>query len=124
MRNIKGANLGRLDQSLAELGRCFPTRPPEGWVRTIRQGLGLTGWELGARLGVTQPRISQIERAELDGSLQLGTLERAAAAMHCQLRYAFIPKEPLEQLAYELMMLKAWGWRQGEGPRRPEIPRI
>ena len=123
MRDIRAANLRRLDQNLTELGRCFPPRPPEGWLRTIRQGLGLSGWELGARLGVSQPRISQVERAELDGSLQLGSLERVAAALDCKLRYALIPEEPLEQLAYELTMLKAWGWRPGAGPRRPEIPR-
>jgi predicted DNA-binding mobile mystery protein A len=92
-------------------------------VRTIREGLGLSGAELGIRLGVSQPRISQIERAELDGTLQLGTLERVADALHCQLRYAFIPREPLQALAEELTMLKENGWKEG-GPQRPEIPRI
>jgi transcriptional regulator with XRE-family HTH domain len=123
MRGIRAGTLWYLDHSLAELGRSFPAPPLRGWVRTIREGLGLSGSELGVRLGVSQPRISQIERAELDGTLQLGTLERVAAAMHCELRYAFIPKEPLEGLAQELALLKAYGWREA-GPQRPEIPRI
>jgi predicted DNA-binding mobile mystery protein A len=123
MRGSRAGNLWYLDHSLAELGRSFPTPPPRGWVRTIREGLGLSGSELGVRLGVSQPRISQIERAELDGTLQLGSLERVADALHCQLRYAFIPKEPLEGLAQELTLLKEHGWRE-VGPQRPEIPRI
>jgi predicted DNA-binding mobile mystery protein A len=120
----KAGTLWYLDHSLAELGRSFPAPPLRGWVRTIREGLGLSGSELGVRLGVSQPRVSQIERAELDGTLQLGTLERVAAALHCQLRYAFIPKEPLEGLAQELAMLKEYGWSEEAGPPRPEIPRI
>ena len=123
MRGSAG-NLWFLDQRLAELGRSFPEPPLRGWVRTIREGLGLNGAELGVRLGVSQPRISQIERAELDGTLQLGSLERVAAALHCQLRYAFIPKEPLEGLAQELALLKAHGWTEVPWPQRPEIPRI
>ena len=123
MRRVRAGNLWYLDRSLAELGRTFPAPPLRGWVRTIREGLGLSGSELGVRLGVSQPRVSQIERAELDGTLQLGTLERVAAALHCQLRYAFIPREPLEGLAQELALLKEYGWTEG-GPQRPEIPRI
>jgi predicted DNA-binding mobile mystery protein A len=115
-----------LDQRLTELNRCFPVRPPGGWVRTIRKGIGLTEWELGLRLGVSQPRVSQVESAEMDGSLRLGTLERVAAALHCQLRYAFIPRQSLESLADELATLKAWGWqpdgRPGPMDREPHWP--
>ncbi|HWD56186.1 MAG TPA: helix-turn-helix domain-containing protein [Acidimicrobiales bacterium] len=116
MRGSKAGNLWYLDWSLAKLGHSFPAPPLRGWVRTIREGLGLSGAELGVRLGVSQPRISQIERAELDGTLQLGTLERVAAALHCQLRYAFIPNEPLEGLAQELTLLKEYGWRETGAP--------
>jgi transcriptional regulator with XRE-family HTH domain len=75
--------------------------------------------QLGELLGVSQPRISRIERSELDGSLRLGTLERVAAALHCELRYALIPREPLEHLAQEDAKLNERGWRLEERPGTP-----
>ena len=112
-----------LDQRLAELDHYLLPRPPYGWVRSLRMAIGLSGFELGTRLGVSQPRISQIEQAEISGSLRLGTLDRVAAAMRCQLRYALIPREPLEHMAREQAMLEEWGWRPGRTAMPPQIPR-
>jgi predicted DNA-binding mobile mystery protein A len=123
MHELKVSNLRHLDQRLAELDRYLLPRPPYGWVRSLRLAIGLSGFELGTRLGVSQPRISQIERAEISGSLRLGTLERVGAAMRCQLRYVLIPKEPLEHLAREQSMLEEWGWRPVPSGAQPQIPR-
>ena len=73
-------------------------RPPKGWVKAIREALGLTTAQLGKRLGVSQPRIIDIERSEKVGAITLDTLERAANAMECKLVYAFVPKKPLQVL--------------------------
>jgi predicted DNA-binding mobile mystery protein A len=123
MRDIQASNLRHLDQRLAELDRYLLPRPPYGWVRSLRMAIGLSGFELGTRLGVSQPRISQIEHGEISGSLRLGTLDRVAAAMRCQLRYALIPKEPLEHLAREQAILDEYGWRPGPSQMAPQIPR-
>jgi predicted DNA-binding mobile mystery protein A len=123
MSSIRQANLRHLDHRLAELDRCFTPVPPEGWLRSVRVAIGLSGYELGARLGVGQARISQLERAELRGSLRLGTLERVAAAMRCQLRYVLIPIEPLEYQAQEHAMLKEAGWRAKATTMPPEVPK-
>jgi transcriptional regulator with XRE-family HTH domain len=85
--------------------------------------MGLSGFELGTRLGVSQPRISQVEHAEVSGSLRLGTLERVAAALRCQFRYVLVPREPLEHLAREQAMLEKWGWRPKRTSTTPQIPR-
>ena len=50
-------------------------------IRTTREELGLTGAQLGERLGVTVGAISQMERSERDGRIKLDTLERALGAM-------------------------------------------
>jgi len=76
-------------------------RPPRGWIRAIREALGMTSKQLGKRLGVSQPRATKIEQAETDGSITLDTLRRAAQAMDCQLVYAFIPRVPLQELVEE-----------------------
>ena len=72
-------------------------RPPKGWVRAIRDALGMTTAQLGRRLGVSQPRVVEIEQAEITGSITLHTLQRAAEALGCHFVYALIPDKPLEE---------------------------
>ena len=95
----------RLDQRL--VGLDLGQRPPRGWVRAIREALGMTTAELGQRMGLTQSRVSQIERSEELGSIRLDTLERAAQALNCQVRYIFVPNEPLEQMVQRQARLRA-----------------
>jgi hypothetical protein len=39
-----------------------------------------------------------MERAEREGSLRLGTLRNAAAAMNCDLHYVLVPRVPLDTM--------------------------
>ena len=77
------------------------TRPPRGWIKAIREALGITSAQLGKRMGVSQPRILEIEKSEKSGSITLDTLERAANKMDCKLVYALVPKNPLQDLVEE-----------------------
>jgi len=70
--------------------------PPKGWVRALRNALGMTTAQLGRRLGVSQPRVVEIEKAEVSGAITLNTLQRTAEALGCRLTYAFIPEKPLQ----------------------------
>ena len=74
------------------------SRPPLGWIKAIREALGMTTAQLGQRIGVSQPRALQIERAELRGTLTIESLERAAHALNCRLVYALVPVEPLNNM--------------------------
>ena len=56
----------------------------------------MTTAQLGSRIGVTQPRVVQIEKAERDGTISLDSLERAAQALGCRVVYALVPHESLE----------------------------
>lgn len=69
------------------------TRPPRGWIKAIREALGMTTAQIARRMGVSQPRAVEIEKAEKTGAITLDTLERAARAMDCRLVYAFVPKK-------------------------------
>lgn len=73
-------------------------RPVIGWVRAIRDALGMSGADLARRMGVTQPTIRQLEQSEQAGTIQLGTLRRAAAAMDCTFVYALVPNGNLEDV--------------------------
>jgi predicted DNA-binding mobile mystery protein A len=88
-----------LDKRLADLSQADRlTRPPRGWIRAIRQALGMTTAQLAKRIGVSQPRVVGIEKAETDGSLTLESLERAARALDCRLVYALVPRTALEAM--------------------------
>ena len=76
-------------------------RPPKGWLRAIRDALGMTTAQFGRRLGVSQPRIVELEHSEITGSVTLRTLQRAAEALGCRLVYALIPETPLADTVRE-----------------------
>jgi predicted DNA-binding mobile mystery protein A len=83
------------------------TRPSHGWIKAVREALGMTTRQLAKRLGVTQPRAVAIEQAEARGSITLDTLERAARALDCRLVYVLVPRAPLDTLAQERAMARA-----------------
>lgn len=74
------------------------TRPPRGWIKAIREALGMTTAQLASRIGVSQPRVVAIEKAEKNSSITLDSLERAARALDCRVVYALIPRKPLNDL--------------------------
>lgn len=88
----------QLDKRLAALQRASFARPPRGWIKAIREALGMTTAQLAQRIGVGQSRAFDIEKAEVSGSLTLGSLERAAHALDCELVYALVPRKPLEEM--------------------------
>jgi predicted DNA-binding mobile mystery protein A len=82
-------------EGLRALGQV--SRPPKGWVRAIRDALGMTTAQLAKRLGVSQPRVVEIEQTEVVGTVTLQTLQRAAEALGCRLVYVLIPDKPLAE---------------------------
>ncbi len=76
-------------------------RPSRGWIKAIREALGMTTTQLAKRLGVAQSRAVAIEQAEAEKTLTLNTLEKAAYALDCRLVYALVPRKPLTELVME-----------------------
>ncbi len=72
--------------------------PPKGWVRAIRDALGMSGTQFAARLGVTWQSMDDLEKSEASGTIRLETLRKAAAALDCRLVYALVPNTSLEQM--------------------------
>ena len=98
----------QLDKRLAELRELAAfSRPPRGWVKAIREALGMTTAQLARRLGVSQPRVTAMEKGEIQGSLTLESLEKAAHAMDCRLVYALVPREPLADAVRKQAVRKA-----------------
>lgn len=61
----------------------------------------MTTAQLGKRIGVSQSRAFDIEKAELSGRITLDSLERAAHALDCRLVYALVPRQSLESKVEE-----------------------
>ena len=94
---ISAQSRARLDERLTQFGPAERYRPPNrGWIRAIREALGMSTAQLAKRLGVRQPSIVDLERSEEKGSIELATLRRVAEALDCTLVYALVPNQPLE----------------------------
>lgn len=76
----------------------FSMLPQEGWLRTVRTALGMSGPQLAKRLGVTKARISKAEQDEPSGSVTLKTMQAMAEAMGCKFVYAVVPKQNVEDI--------------------------
>jgi predicted DNA-binding mobile mystery protein A len=70
--------------------------PVRGWIKAIREALGMTTAQLAKRLRVKQPSVVAIEQSEAKGTIELATLRRVAEALDCTLVYALVPNKPLE----------------------------
>lgn len=92
----------RLDERLLPLKPTERFRPPpKGWVRAIRDALGITGVQFGRRLGIRPQSVETLEKSEANGSIQLNTLRRAAEALDCTLVYALVPNTSLEGMVHD-----------------------
>ena len=96
----------KVNQAVEQFGG-FSMFPPEGWLRTVRVALGMTGPQLAKRLGVTKARISKAEQDEPSGSVTLKTMQNMAEAMGCRFVYAVIPEQEVEAVIKQRALQKA-----------------
>lgn len=89
----------RLDERLLPLKPEDRFRaPPKGWIRAIRDALGMTGVQFAAKLGVRPQSVDALEKSEANGSIKLDTLRRAAEALDCTVVYALVPNKSLQEM--------------------------
>jgi predicted DNA-binding mobile mystery protein A len=70
--------------------------PLKGWIRAIRDALGMNVRQFAERLKVDKSRVPRIEQAEIEGNLTLKTMRRAAEALDCVFVYGLVPRTSLE----------------------------
>lgn len=98
---IRSLPLEQLDRTLAPWRSLSRLRPSGGWLRAVRQALGMTTRQLAKSVGVTQAAVVDAERSEAKGDITLATLRRYATALDCEVSYALVPKRPLQELVEE-----------------------
>ncbi|MFC1536853.1 mobile mystery protein A [Pseudomonadota bacterium] len=94
---MKNMVMKQLDQQLSELKPLKSVQSPmRGWLRAIRDALGMSGPQMARRMSVTKQRISLMEKAEVNGSATLNSMRQAAEALECQFIYAVVPRDSLK----------------------------
>lgn len=77
------------------------SRPKHGWVRAIRETLGMSAAAFARRLGISNAGVSKLETAEANDAITIATLRKLAHALDCELQYALVPRTSLSQQLQE-----------------------
>lgn len=85
-----------------------------GWLRRVRQALGVQITEMARELEVNRSVIQRLEKSEDGKGISLRALEKVAGAMECKLVYAIVPRggKTLMELAEQQR------WRRKRGKSR------
>jgi predicted DNA-binding mobile mystery protein A len=81
--------------------------PPEGWLRTVRKALNMSGAQLARRMNVSRAQVSQAELAETSGNITLKKMQDMAESMNCRFIYAVVPEQSIDSLIKERAITKA-----------------
>jgi len=93
--------LNQIDRSLESFGGARSVRRPQrGWLRAVREALGITIREVSRKIRKTPQTVASFEKSEAADRITLQTLRRYAEALDCELVYAIVPKNgSLKELA-------------------------
>ena len=67
--------------------------PPTGWIKAIRNAIGMSMQQLGNKLKVSKQGVMDIEKREKEGSITIKSLREIARVMDMQLVYGFVPND-------------------------------
>jgi predicted DNA-binding mobile mystery protein A len=66
-------------------------QPKQGWIKTLRVALSLSGAALSKRLGGHRSTAFYLENSEINGSITLKKMQQTAEAMGCRFIYGIVP---------------------------------
>lgn len=87
--------LEQVEKKLSKRRKAPKPVPYGGWLRTIREALGLTIRLQANRVGLSAAALHSAEKSEAEGRITLAQLKRLADALDCDLSYELIPRENL-----------------------------
>jgi predicted DNA-binding mobile mystery protein A len=100
---MKEKDFLRIEQLERELGPYRPLtdlkRPDLGWIRVIREALGMSSPQLARRLRMKAAQsVEDIQKDESNEAITLRTLRKVADALDCDLVYALVPRTSLQDV--------------------------
>lgn len=96
--DMKALGRKHLERRLAPLRGLDFARPQRGWLRAMREALGMTTRQLAQRVSKVQSAVVDMEKSEARESISLASLRQAAEAIDCELVYAIVPKVPIDDM--------------------------
>ena len=73
--------------------------PPIGWIKAIRNGIGMSMEQLGKKLSITKQGVMDIEKREKEGAITIKSMQELAKALDLKFVYGFVPNAgSLEQM--------------------------
>lgn len=98
MGNMDDLRVRQLDKALKPYQALRQRQAPDkGWIRTIRETLGMSLRQLAERADLSKTSVTNAEQTERRGTVQLETLQKLADAMDCDLVYALVPRQSLKK---------------------------
>lgn len=99
MKSLNELRVRQLDDALSQFREIRKAATPrKGWIREIREAIQMTAAQLGKRIGISQPAVSQLEESEADGTITLNTLRKAARGLGGELVYAIVTTTTLDEM--------------------------
>ncbi len=92
--------LDQIDRKILQLRNIEDLSiPSTGWIKAIRQSLGMSMRQLGIKMGITAQSVREIEQRELNDAISLRVLRQFGKSLNMKLVYGFIPlNESLESI--------------------------
>ncbi len=103
--NIKKQFIKSYQQKFDNFKKVIMEKPLQGWIKTIRELLGMTTVQFSKKLKISQPRLIFMEKNEKN--LKLSTMEKIADELNCDFIYALVPRENINDIIYNRAKQKA-----------------
>lgn len=99
-KNTNKLQLEQLDKKIRVFNRLGSVEQPgEGWIRSVRVALGLSLEQLSKILGIKPQSLIKIEQREMEGAVNLKTLNQIAEVLGLKFVYGFsAPKSSLDKI--------------------------
>lgn len=96
-RRLEVSRLDEYFQTLKAESGLPRQAPPHGWIRTMRDVLGMSAAQLAKRLHVSRAAVYKLEAREVSRGVSLRQLDRVANELDCDVFYAIVPRNTIEQ---------------------------
>lgn len=85
----------QIDKNLEKINITHETKhpPKKGWIKIIREALGMTASQLSRRMKISPAAINKAEKNEELGNISINTMKKFAEKLECEFVYFLIPKE-------------------------------
>ena len=103
--NIKKQLIKSYQKKFDKFKKTVMEKPLQGWIKTIRELLGMTTIQFSKKLKISQPRLVFMEKNEKN--LKLSTMEKIADELNCDFVYALVPRDKINNIIYNRAKQKA-----------------